>query len=150
MMVVKGEPYRTNLAGTMQLATMRAVKQTWGFKWAHVFDYINKIDADEPLLGLLDEDEFLAWMWAWMRNAGSGITRDEMFELTPDDIEFRPNDEPVIDVDDSETADADGEASPTAAPTPSSSSSKGSGRGSAGKAARKQAGKKQPASSGTT
>jgi len=99
-MVVKGRPYRTNLQGTMSLSTMRAVKDELGFGWGHVMRYMDR-QSDDVLLGdLLCDNEFLAWVWAWMLNADGDVKFGDVLALTVDDIAFTANDEAPKGTDD--------------------------------------------------
>jgi len=119
-MVIKGTAYRTNPPGILQLRVLRKVKLEFGLSWQQVQEYMRAMDDETPLADVVGDPEFLAWMWAWVLNAGDDMTRAELEQLTIDDIEFTSAD------DDLERASEEPELTPDPHPAPT-----GSGRGGA-------------------
>lgn len=151
-MVIKGQRYRTNMPGTMQLWVMRRVKRETGIAWSDALDFMQKAAANDlPLSELVGADEFIAWAWSWTLNtvrhdAPAPLTLDDMWTLTLDDVDFVPNDDPAeasdvdaggdVEVDpgkasdrtDTAAADADPAAAPQSAKPHRASSGKTSSK----------------------
>jgi hypothetical protein len=120
MMLIKGKAYRTNPSNILQLRVLRKVKTEFGLSWKQVQDYMIGLDDETPMLDVISDAEFQAWVWAWVANAGDVMTMDELGQLTIHDIEF------TNDGEDLERAAEEPETTPDPHPAPT-----GSGRGDA-------------------
>lgn len=97
-LVINGRQY-PNVAPF--IGDLRLLKREFGFGWAEVARRMSGIDDETPLIDLVDDEEFMdaiiAWMWMTRLRAGErDLTRTDVEQTPVDVIEFVDDDEEVV------------------------------------------------------